>query len=138
MYPDCTTSFTSEIHSQLSVMNYGLRNFRGHEAACHMAYAKRIAGLLRCAYAGEYESDRAYTGHLYFVPSDTLLYEEADGLGIHNEEQLLGGIVPAAFIATKAITHSLVEESAYVPSSWSYEFPARVQSLVHHGFSAFS
>src|SRR5205085_40295 len=57
---------------------------------------------------------------------------------IHTEEHLFGAVAPAAFIATKAITHSLAAVDAYVPRGWCHQFPARVQNIVHRGFSAFS
>src|SRR5204862_1316683 len=73
-----------------------------------------------------------------FVPSATLLVDAAQGLGIRGEDDLFGGVVPASFIATKAIVHPLVEPDAQAPAGWSAAFAEEVRPAVLPGFSAFS
>jgi hypothetical protein len=120
-----------------AVVNYGVDNLQTHEAVCHTEFAKQIATLIGIEFAGRYDRTREYSRPLYFVPSDTLLISEAHELGIQNEQDLFGGVVPASFVATKAISHSLVDANAYAPGGWSYEFGVRVRNVVHRGFAAF-
>ena len=72
------------------------------------------------------------------MPSDAVTGERAHELGIRSEDDLFGGVVPAAFVATKAISHPLVNADAYAPAGWSHEFGERVRDVVLSGFSAFS
>ena len=74
----------------------------------------------------------------YFVPSDALTSEAASRLGIRSECDLFGGVVPHPFVATKTITHPLVDAASRVPAGWSTEFPRRVADVVLDGFGAFA
>src|SRR5690606_21369458 len=98
------------------------RKLRAHEWATHAYLARRIAALTGHEFGGAYDSSVHYAQPLYFVPSDTLLRSEADGFGIEDESQLFGGVVPCAFVATKAITHALVHGHAAAPAGWSSNF----------------
>src|SRR5258706_697430 len=92
---------------------------------------------MKAEFAGTYEanwSDSAF----HFVPSRTLLLREAEELGVAGERDLYGGVVPARFISTKAISHGLIDPGADAPPGWQHEFAGRVQSIVHRGFTAFS
>ncbi len=76
---------------------------------------------------------------LYFVPDDTLVgVEAARQLGIHDERDLFGGIVPYPFVATKTITHPLVDRGAQAPDGWQHDLGERLQDAVLYGFTAFS
>ena len=90
------------------------------------------------AYAGEYDPSARYPGRVYFVPGDTLVGLQAAGVGITGEPDLFGGVVPYPFVATKAITHPLVEPGADAPEGWSDTFPRHVQSAVLEGYSVFT
>ena len=46
--------------------------------------------------------------------------------------------MPYPFVATKVITHPLVEQSAVAPKGWSDTFPSEVQSAVLEGCSVFT
>src|SRR5690606_37836376 len=48
-----------------------------------------------------------------------------------------GGVVPYAFVATKAITHALVHGHATAPAGWSSNFCELVKAHVLPGFTAF-
>lgn len=110
-----------------------------HEQVTRTGIARRLAALKRFDFAGEYDPSGHYPGPVYFVPSDTLVgVAEANALGISDEQDLFGGVVPCAFVATKAITHSLVAPDAAAPAGWSHEFGTRVRHAVHLGFSAFT
>jgi hypothetical protein len=110
-----------------------------HEHITRAEIAKRLAALMGFAYAGEYDPAAHYPGRVYFVPSDTLVgVEQAARLGITGEHHLFGGVVPYPVVATKAITHSLVEPNAYAPEGWSEAFPNQVQDAVLFGYSVFT
>ena len=62
----------------------------------------------------------------------------ARSLGISGEHDLFGGVVPHAFVATKAISHPLVRPDAQAPPGWSAEFGDRVRDAVLSGYTVFS
>jgi hypothetical protein len=139
MLSQTRTARRHQAHSSRPVVvNYGLQNCASHESACHIAFAKQIASLLGCEFAGARDPALCTSTALYFVPSDTLLASEAHQLGVKTEQDLFGGVVPAPFVATKAITHHVVDAEAATPPGWSHEFPAQVREVVLRGFSAFS
>ncbi|HJZ53700.1 MAG TPA: DUF3182 family protein [Gemmataceae bacterium] len=112
---------------------------RGHEGITRTAIARVLASIQDYDFAGEYDPSIRYPGPVYFVPADTLVDgEAARGLGIRTEDDLFGGIVPHPFVATKMITHPLVEPGAQAPDGWSPGFPHRVGQVVLPGFSAFT
>jgi hypothetical protein len=67
-----------------------------------------------------------------------LTSDAAARLGIRDEDDLFGGVVPSPFVATKTITHPLADAGARAPRGWSAEFPRRVANVVLDGFSAFA
>jgi hypothetical protein len=109
-----------------------------HERITRAAVAQRLAALTGFAYAGEYDTSARYPDRVYFVPGDTLVGIEAARVGITGEHDLFGGVVPYPFVATKAITHPLVEPGIYAPKGWSDTFPREVQSAVLEGYSVFT
>jgi Protein of unknown function (DUF3182) len=109
-----------------------------HQRATVGAIGRAVAALLGSEFEGEYDSAARYGRRLYFVPSDTLLADEARPLGIHSREDLFGGVVPFPFVATKAIAHPLVASDAYRPRGWSNDFTDRVREAVLPGFTAFT
>ncbi len=110
-----------------------------HERATRAELAKRLAALKGFDFAGELDLPMPHPGPIYLVPADTLVgVEAAAALGIRGEHDLFGGVVPRAFVATKAITHPLVEPDALAPAGWSHEFGRRVRDVVLRGFTAFT
>ena len=109
-----------------------------HERATHSAVAKTLAELKGFEFGGEYDPARRYGAALYFVPSATLLVDAAQALGIRGKDDLFGGVVPASFVATKAIVHPLVAPDAQAPAGWSAAFAEEVRPAVLPGFCAFS
>jgi hypothetical protein len=109
-----------------------------HQRATVGAIARTIAALTGCKFEGEYDPSARYGGRLYFVPSDTLLADDARALGIRTREDLFGGVVPFPFVATKAIVHPLVAPDASRPPGWSDAFTDRVRGVVLPGFTAFT
>lgn len=110
-----------------------------HIRAARAELGRRLARFKGCEFLGEYDPGARYAGRLYFIPSDTLLAPTAAALGIDGEHDLFGGVVPFGFVATKAITHALVEPDAAAPAGWCREFGRRVQreEAVLAGFTAF-
>jgi uncharacterized protein DUF3182 len=108
-----------------------------HEWLTRAWIANRLARLLGYAYAGEFKSTHCYSGPLYFVPGDTLLSEQARVLGIRAENDLFGGVVPYAFLATKAIAHPLID-GGHAPPGWSHGFGAALGDAVLPGYAAFT
>jgi hypothetical protein len=116
----------------------GLGYAHHHESITRSAIAKRVAALKGFAFSGEYDPATSYLGPLYFVPSDVLIGSKAEELGIRDENDLFGGVVPASFVATKVITHGLVDPEAFAPPAWAPEFGRRIEGCVLSGFSAFT
>ncbi|SFP38374.1 DUF3182 family protein [Variovorax sp. 770b2] len=110
-----------------------------HEHATRNDLARRLAALKGCAYAGAYDDRYPYARAPYFVPSNTVTDPgAAQGLGIAGVHDLFGGVVPHAFIATKAITHPVAGPEAPRPAGWCPRFAAEIASSVLDGFSCFS
>lgn len=110
-----------------------------HENASRAWIAGRLAALKGYDDAGEYDPAARYGGHVYFVPAETLVsIETAHELGIRTEDDLFGGVVPYRFVATKAITHPLMDAQAQAPEGWSHDFGRRVADSILLGYAAFS
>jgi hypothetical protein len=110
-----------------------------HEAASLHHIANKLAGIKGYARAGNYDSIRDYSGKLYFLPTATVTDREtARRIGIRDEDDLFGGVVARPYMATKAITHPLVDGRAAAPEGWSYTFAQNVKSVTLFGFSAFT
>jgi hypothetical protein len=116
----------------------GRAHARLHERAVQASLGRTLAALLGYDFAGEYDPSGRYPGRVYFVPSETLLSGEARALGVRGEGDLFGGVVPHPFVATKTITHPLVEADPAAPPGWSHSFARRVRDVVLPGFSAFT
>ncbi|WP_158597972.1 DUF3182 family protein [Noviherbaspirillum saxi] len=110
-----------------------------HELAAHTEIARRLAVLKGCEFAGEFEANYQYENGLYFVPSDTLVgLDYAAELRIRNDEDLFGGVVPHAFVATKTITHALPGPYSAAPDGWAPSMARKVQEVVLPGYSVFN
>src|SRR5687768_13438705 len=79
-----------------------------HERITQAEFARRLAALKDYDVGGLYEPRKQYSGPVYFVPSNTLTSQQAAPLGIRGRDDLFGGVVPHAFVATKVISHPLV------------------------------
>jgi hypothetical protein len=109
-----------------------------HERATLFEFARRLAALRDYDFEDTYKPSRRYRGHVYFVPSSTLTREEAAGLGIHGPDDLFGGVVPHAFVGTKAIGHPLVAPDAAALAGWNPAFATQVGDSVLAGYTAFN
>jgi Protein of unknown function (DUF3182) len=112
---------------------------QGHEAVSRTAISRKLGALRGCEFHGEYDRSATYPGPLYFIPDETIAgLDLARSLGISGEHDLFGGVVPHAFVATKAISHPLVRPGADAPPGWSAEFGDRVRDAVLSGYTVFS
>jgi hypothetical protein len=111
---------------------------RAHQRALLANDARAIASYKKYEFADNHHGAKKYGGHVYFVPDDTLLTDEARELGIQGECDLFGGAVPNIFVKTKSITHPLVENEAVRPDGWSIAFTRRVRDMVLPGYTVFS
>jgi hypothetical protein len=59
-------------------------------------------------------------------------------MGITGVHDLFGGVVPHAFVATKAITHPLARTDALRPDGWSVGFASEAADATLTGFSCFT
>jgi len=113
-------------------------NARSHETVTRREIARRLATLKGYSFEGEFDPDRAYPGHCYFVPADTVIGRDAAaGVGIHDENDLYGAVVPHRFMAVKTITHPVLDEHAHAPQAWCHGFCNEVRDAVLAGFAAF-
>ena len=109
-----------------------------HEKVTLSIVAEKIALLGGWRYAGDYDLAECSGGGLFFVPDDTLMLDEAQGLGIHCPHQLYGAVAPYPFVKTKAITHGLVSMRAARPYGWSLAFADTMKNAVLPGYTVFS
>lgn len=110
----------------------------GHDNQTKAHIARSIASLLGADYAGELVAAPAAPPPILWVPSDTLLVDEAQRLGVKGPDDIFGGVVPYPHAATKVITHPLIAPDAARPAAWSPAFGTAVRDAVLPGYSAFS
>lgn len=103
-----------------------------HDRITRQAQARRIADLLALPFASE-----AGAGSAYLVPADTLAEAEALRHGVTGPSQLYGGVVPFAFVATKAVTHPLLHPGAAAPQGWNPALGVRLAGSTVSGITAY-
>ncbi|HKW83553.1 MAG TPA: DUF3182 family protein, partial [Burkholderiaceae bacterium] len=109
-----------------------------HDLSTKATVAKSISRLLGLEYAGQFDSRRSQLGPLYVVPSHTLNgCALARRLGIRGPSDFFGGVVPHAFVGTKAITHPLIRPTAVAPEGWVAAYAAELGDAVLPGYTAF-
>jgi Protein of unknown function (DUF3182)/Carbamoyl-phosphate synthase L chain, ATP binding domain len=112
---------------------------REHELATQRRIGERLAALLGCRFEVAVDPRAAAPDPAYVVPNDTIVsLDDARRFGIHGEGDLFGGVVSEPFMATKVITHPLVDHDAVAPPRWCPQFAERVRDVVLPGHSAFS
>lgn len=111
---------------------------RAHECVTRAGVARVLARLLGYEFAGEFDAGTPYDAPLYYVPSDTLVgHATADALAIRSDADLFGAVVAHPYLATKSITHGVVDPAAVRPTGWTPHFAAAVDACVLRGYSAF-
>lgn len=110
-----------------------------HETVVQQALAERIAKLLGATFVGAYDP-ALHQGHsLYYIPSDTLIGKQAgDALNIRSVDDFFGGLIDYPFMATKAISHPLLNDATAKPKGWSERFFEDAADAVLTGFSVFN
>jgi hypothetical protein len=110
-----------------------------HDRSTRRALAERLASLKGYRYFGEVGGAAPPPGPLFYVPSDTIAGRElAHSMGIRQESDLFGGVVPFPYVATKAISHPLFGLDAAAPEGWVSSFAECIRHCVLDGFTAFS
>jgi hypothetical protein len=113
-----------------------------HDLATKARVAERLAEFLGYRYGGAFQAGHGVAlkgSPSYLVPSDTLVgVQAARALGVASVDDVFGGVVPEAFMATKLISHGLVRDGAAAPRGWNAEFAARTAQAVLPGWSVFS
>ncbi|MCW5625653.1 MAG: DUF3182 family protein [Burkholderiales bacterium] len=109
-----------------------------HDAASRRTTARLLASLKGFEDGGVYDASFPMECPLYVVPDDTLTSTVARRLGIRTEDDLFGGVVPHAFVATKVITHPLVSPDAAAPDGWTTRFVEHLGDAALPGFSVFN
>lgn len=111
----------------------------GHESETQRRLAQALAEIRGWDYGGEFDPACRYDRPLYFVPSDTLeSIDDARRLGIRDEHDLFGGVVPRPFVGGKTITHGLPEPGSVAPEGWEPGFAREVAEVVLPGYSVFA
>ncbi|NWB28920.1 DUF3182 family protein [Pseudomonas gingeri] len=122
---------------QKCVVAHGNVGALHHELETNRALARWLAEILGWPFADTGCNDSNPMPALYFVPTQTLVGEELDELGISGVDDLLGGYVQHAFIATKAISHPLIADARARPEGWNPQFGERVRDVVLAGVTVF-
>jgi hypothetical protein len=128
---------TTDTDARTVVMHCPHGPASGHDRESRANVARRLAQVMQWQYGGVYEPGARHQSPLYVVPHDALLESEAAKLGIRGPRQLLGGVVPQLFVATKAITHPLVSPDAAAPEGWSRACAVFMSGAALRGYTAF-
>ncbi|MBC5768026.1 DUF3182 family protein [Ramlibacter albus] len=108
-----------------------------HQRCTLLGFVRQVAALRGERAGGFHHPGATHDERPFFVPQDTLTTEEAAALGIHGPQQLFGGVVPHAFVATKAISHALVDPGATCVHGWVHGLAAGIEACVLPGFTVF-
>jgi len=134
--PFVTTSTSNA--RQVVVLRDATDHRAAHDHATCESLGRLLAKIKGIAFGGRYDAKRRYAPAPYFVPTDTLVgVDHARSLGIESAADLFGGVVPFPFVATKSISHRLVDPHAYAPEGWSDAFADTVADVVLDGYTAF-
>ncbi|WP_285276179.1 DUF3182 family protein [Halopseudomonas bauzanensis] len=105
-----------------------------HEAHVRRHLAAQLASALGLPFAGVRQGMRVDEADTYIIPDATLTTPQP---GIRSDQDLYGGVVAQPFMASKAISHPLVDSNATAPDGWSERFMELAGDVVLPGYSAF-
>lgn len=111
-----------------------------HEIASQEALALRLAALLGLRFEPGFRPSR-HRGKPppYYVPDRSITsLARAAKLGITHAADLYGGVTPHAFVASKAITHGVLDAQAKAPEGWVRSLADDLREVVLRGYSAFT
>ena len=107
-----------------------------HDRASRDRLLDRIAAYLNTDHLPAVTAEKSVANRVLLVPGDTI---DASEIRYGTETaEILGGVVPAMFIGTKAITHPLVDADADRPAAWSGVMADEMGDAALTGFTAFS
>ena len=127
------------------VLGHTLRDVSrdGHERATHAWVCAEVARLLgvRTMHAESNErvqKDGREQPSTLHIPDETLTIAQARTLGIQDTRDVLGGVVPYAFLATKVIGHPLITEAAQRVDGWNQALATALMPATLPGYTVFS
>lgn len=109
-----------------------------HDQRSREMLVTRLAALLRIPLLQSVADADDVGPDVLLVPRDTLIEETMASGAKLSVGNLLGGLAPHRFAATKAITHGLISKDAARPSGWSCSMSERLGDAALQGFTAFS
>lgn len=123
-----------------------------HEFVAHTCIGEVLAKLMAAEFKGVfqgkltnkvnqpfYRSDNSVSGTAYMIPNDTLIgHKYWNTVGVTSTESFFGGLVSEPFMATKAISHPLLDCGCYAPQGWSEIFSKHAHSALLKGYTAFN
>ncbi len=105
-----------------------------HERAVQQVLAEKIGDLLGLPVQPSSENNSA----CYWIPSETVTgAQQMKALGIASAEDFFGGAVRFPFMATKAISHPLIEQPTVTPEGWTAQFYQQAADAVLRGTTVF-
>jgi hypothetical protein len=105
-----------------------------HEQVVQRTLAQKIAALLDLPLQPELVPPASG----YWIPDETVIgIEQMQALNISGEADFFGGAVRYPFMATKAISHPLIEHPTAVANGWNERFHEQASSAVLRGFTVF-
>lgn len=138
-------------HSEVRVWDFdSTRHTSRHERAAHAYFAMELGKLKGLSFRGAYGQDD--TGHdSYFLPNCTVVRKCAGGghgiasaavnatarARLEDVHDLFGGVVPFAFVATKAISHQLHSQDDERPEGWNEAMGNWTAPMTLRGYTAF-
>lgn len=108
-----------------------------HDQVSREVLVARLAALLRIPLIPEVATTDDVGPDILLVPRETIV----DGSGSTSTlspTTLIGGRVPHPFVATKAITHGLINPDAACPEGWSNAMADRLGDAALNGYTAFT
>lgn len=106
-----------------------------HDQASRARLLERIAEYLDVPLLASVSLHDASSLGTLLVPSETLALTTDASI---TDADFLGGVVPAKFIGTKAITHALIDDAADRPPEWSGVMAEAMGDAALLGYTAFS
>lgn len=113
-----------------------------HDKASRSELARRIARLGEAIFVdNDISSNQQLSGgqpDTLYIPTGTIDLSTARELGIGNESQIYGGVVPFPFVGSKVITHPVFGDDPALPAGWRTELGLALAPYVLSGWSAFT
>lgn len=117
-----------------------------HEQAAHAHFARELAQLKKITYRGAYSAEEAGDGLSYVLPNATIVLDDPKRDAcltrsrrpvVNDLHDLYGGVVPHAFVATKAISHGLHGAAGARPEGWSESLGQAIRPMTLRGYTVF-